>query len=185
MDILPIISYGNPVLKKVAKSINLTYPNLDKLIEVMFKTMQNANGVGLAAPQIGKSIRLFVIDVFDILDEKVNDFIKTSFVFINPVIKKEFGEEFKLKEGCLSIPYIHEEVMRFSKIEITYFDQNFTKKTNIFDGVTARVIQHEYDHLEGVLFLDHLSAFKRKLLQGKLNSIKKGKVKTDYPMFVK
>jgi len=190
--VLPIVVYGDPVLRKVAENIDKNYPDLDKLIKDMFDTMYNANGVGLAAPQVGKSIRLFVVDAspFGEKDEededdelpleerkKLKDFKK---VFINARILNEEGEEWAFSEGCLSIPKIRENVSRMPKIEIEYYDENFVKRRESFDGVRARIIQHEYDHIEGKLFTDRISAFKRRILSGKLNDIASGKITADY-----
>ena len=186
--ILPIVAYGDPVLRKVAKDIPKDYPKLDILIENMFETMYNAYGVGLAAPQIGLPIRLFVIDATafaddDELSEKEKEQL-TGFkkVFINPTIIEETGEEWTFNEGCLSIPDIREDVTRNAIIKIEYFDADFNKHIEEFDGLAARVIQHEYDHIEGVLFTDKLSSLKKRLLKGKLTSISKGKIKIDYKM---
>lgn len=183
--IQPIVIYGDPVLKKRAEDITKDYPKLDKLIDDMFETMHRANGVGLAAPQIGKSIRLFVVDATPFVEDGEEDeeglkgFKK---VFINPEILEESEEEWKFEEGCLSIPGIRGEVSRPEEITIRYMDENFKEYEETFDGLKARIIQHEYDHLEGILFTEHLSAFKRNLLMGKLNAMSKGKVKADYPV---
>jgi peptide deformylase len=188
--ILPIVAYGDPVLKKVAVDIDKTYPKLEEVIENMFETMYNASGVGLAAPQVGLSIRMFVIDGSPFADrdddeeedpkaEGMEDFKK---VFINPIITEESGEDWGFNEGCLSIPKIREEVFRKEEITITYFDEKWKKHTEKFDGYKARIIQHEYDHIEGVLFTDHLSVLKRKLLTKKLGNISKGEIKVDYRM---
>jgi peptide deformylase len=188
--ILPVVAYGDPVLKKEAVEIDKSFEGLDILVENMFETMYNAQGVGLAAPQIGKSIRLFVVDGSPFLedeeDEKdprtegLKDFKK---VFINPIIQDELGEEWGFNEGCLSIPKIREEVYRKEKVVISYFDEhwNFHDKVT-FDGYAARIIQHEYDHIQGVLFTDHLSVLKRKLLTKKLGNISKGLIVVDYRM---
>ena len=188
--ILPIVAYGTPVLKQKATEISVDYPALNELIGNMFETMYNAKGVGLAAPQIGKNIRLFVVDgspFADDEDEKeldpraigIENFKK---VFINPIIEKESGEKWGFNEGCLSIPKIREDVYRHETIEISYFDENWNFHEDSFSGYAARIIQHEYDHLEGVLFTDHLSVLKRKLLQKRLQNISKGAVDTDYKM---
>lgn len=176
--IYPIVAYGDPVLKKKAQDIDQNYKDLPKLIEDMFETMYEAHGVGLAAPQIGLSIRLFVVDGGP-LDEEIKDFKK---VFINPVILEEEGEEWPYEEGCLSIPGIRSEVDRPFKLKLEYYDENWNKKVEEFDGLRARIIQHEYDHIEGVLFVDYLPALKKKLLKGKLTNISKGKVDVDYRM---
>ena len=179
--ILPIVSYGTKVLKQKAQDISSDYPNLERLIEDMFETMYEASGVGLAAPQIGRSIRLFIVDGSPFANEnpEMNGFRK---VFINPKIIEESGEEWSFNEGCLSIPSIREDVSRLSKIRIYYQDQDFNTIEEEFDGTKARIIQHEYDHIEGVLFTDYLSTFKKRLLKRKLNDITKGNVNVDYRM---
>ena len=179
--ILPIVSYGTKVLKQKAQDISSDYPNLEQLIEDMFETMYEASGVGLAAPQIGRSIRLFIVDGSPFSDEnsEMNGFRK---VFINPKIVEESGEEWSFNEGCLSIPNVREDVLRLSKIRICYQDQYFNNLEEEFDGTKARIIQHEYDHIEGVLFTDYLSTFKKRLLKRKLNDISKGNIKVDYRM---
>lgn len=187
--ILPIVAYGDPVLKKEAIEIDKSYPELSMLVENMFETMYNAQGVGLAAPQIGKSIRLFIVDGTPFLDEDAKNDPRTEGlenfkkVFINPVIHAEEGEEWGFNEGCLSIPKIREEVYRKEKVVISYYDENwnFFEKQE-FKGYAARIIQHEYDHVEGVLFTDHLSALKKKLLTKKLGNISKGLIVVDYRM---
>lgn len=186
--ILPIIAYGNPVLKKEATEISKEYPNYQQLLENMFETMYNAHGVGLAAPQIGLSIRVFIVDTRPFSDDdelskdeqkQLQDFKK---VFINAKIVKEEGEEWAFNEGCLSIPDLREEVYRKPSVTITYLDESFTSHTDTFDGLIARVIQHEYDHIEGVLFTDKLSAFKKRLIKGRLSNISKGKIDPGYKM---
>lgn len=188
--ILPIVAYGDPVLKKKAEEIDKDYPELEALIENMFETMYAASGVGLAAPQVGKSIRLFVIDGSpfaeteedeeeDPLAEGMEGFKK---VFINPKILEESGEEWAFNEGCLSIPKIREDVYRQPKIRIHYFDENWKEHEEVFEGYKARIIQHEYDHIEGVLFTDKISAIRRKLISKKLTNISKGLVSVDYRM---
>jgi peptide deformylase len=179
--VYPIVAYGNPVLKKRAKEIDKNYPGLEQLISDMFETMYFSQGVGLAAPQINYSIRLFVTDgkPFTDDDPKMLEFKK---VFINPVMIKEEGDEWKFNEGCLSIPGIREDVDRKEIVHLKYLDENFTEHDEYFEGVAARIIQHEYDHLEGILFIDHLTAFKKRLLKGKLNDISAGKVDVDYKM---
>jgi peptide deformylase len=188
--ILPIVAYGDPVLKKEAEEIDQDYPNLDQLIEDMFETMYEASGVGLAAPQIGKSIRLFVVDgsPFAERDEDeeedpraagIDGFKK---VFINPIIEEESGKEWGFAEGCLSIPKIREEVFRKEKIRISYYDENWQLHEDEYDGYKARIIQHEYDHIEGVLFTDHLSVLKKRLLTKRLANISQGIVHVDYKM---
>ncbi|MCX2678555.1 peptide deformylase [Galbibacter sp. EGI 63066] len=186
--ILPIIAYGDPVLRKVAKEIPEDYPKLDALIANMFETMYNAYGVGLAAPQVGLPMRLFVIDASAFADDEELSDDEREFlqgfkkVFINPKIIEETGEEWVFNEGCLSIPEIREDVTRNAEIKIEYYDANFNKQVEEFDGLAARVIQHEYDHIEGVLFTDKLSSLKKRLLKGKLTNISKGKIKVDYKM---
>ena len=186
--ILPIIAYGDPVLRKVGVEIDKDYPHLSELIENMIETMKNAQGVGLAAPQIGKAIRLFVVDTSPFaededLDETERNFL-ASFkkVFINAKILKEEGEEWPFNEGCLSIPDIREDVFRNEKITIEYVDENFEKHTDEIDGLAARVVQHEYDHIEGILFTDKISSLKKRLIKKKLENISKGKVNPDYRM---
>jgi peptide deformylase len=175
--VLPIVIYGDPVLRKKTEAITPDYPGLKQLIEDMYETMYAANGVGLAAPQIGKAIRLFVTDSSRMDDEEPG--IKQ--VFINPEIIEETEEEWKFEEGCLSIPGIREKVDRPEEIRIKYMDENFKKHDAVYDSIAARVIQHEYDHIEGVLFTDHLTAFKKNLLKGKLKDISKGMVDAKYP----
>lgn len=188
--IVPIVAYGDPVLKKVAQEINKDFPKLQDLIDNMFETMYEASGVGLAAPQIGQSIRLFVVDGSPFAereedeeeDPKAIGMENFKKVFINPIIEKEEGEEWGFHEGCLSIPKIREEVFRKEKITLSYLDEKFKAHKEVFDGYRARIIQHEYDHIEGILFTDHLSALKRKLLTKKLTNISKGEIKVDYRM---
>lgn len=186
--ILPIVAYGDPVLKKQAKEITKDYPNLDTLIDNMFETMYGAYGVGLAAPQIGLSIRLFIVDASPFAEdddlskeekEQLKDFKR---VFINPIILEETGDEWAFNEGCLSIPDVREDVFRQPNIKIQYQDQDFNTHTEELSGLAARVFQHEYDHIEGVLFTDKLSAFKKRLIKGKLTNISKGKINVDYRM---
>ena len=186
--ILPIVAYGAPVLKKEAAEISKDYPNLEQLIENMWETMYASNGVGLAAPQIGLSIRLFVVDTApfsgdDELDEleaiKLKSFKK---VFINPELIEEDGPIWEFNEGCLSIPDVREDVSRHDRIMIHYFDEQFEEQRLMLTGLSARVVQHEYDHIEGVLFTDHLTPLKRRLLKNRLNSISKGTIQVDYPM---
>lgn len=186
--ILPIIAYGHPVLKRKAEVINKDYPKLKELIENMFETMYNASGVGIAAPQIGLSIRLFIVDTNpfgeddSLSDNDRNQLKSFKKIFINPVIIDEKGDEWSFEEGCLSIPNIREGVLRQKQITIQYHDENFNKHTDSFDGLLARVIQHEYDHIEGVLFTDKLSSFKKQLLKKKLLKISSGKLSFDYEM---
>ena len=186
--ILPIVAYGDPVLRKVAVEINADYPELNTLIANMKDTMYNASGVGLAAPQIGKAIRVFLIDASPFADDKdLSEKERTTLknfnrVFINPQIIKEEGEEWVFNEGCLSIPDVREDVLRKEKITIEYQDENFTKHTEVLDGLAARVFQHEYDHIEGVLFTDKLSSLKKRIIKKKLENISKGKIRADYRM---
>jgi len=186
--ILPIVAYGDPVLRKKAADITKDYPKLTELIDNMWETMYGAHGVGLAAPQIGLAIRLFVIDASPFADDEelteedrkqLTDFKQ---IFINPVIEEETGDEWPFNEGCLSIPDVREDVSRNENIVITYYDANFEKRTEEYSGIAARVIQHEYDHIEGILFTDKLSGLKKRLLKGKLSNISKGKIKVDYRM---
>lgn len=177
--IYPIIAYGDPVLKKVAQDIEKGSIDVQQLAADMFETMYESSGVGLAAPQIGKSIRMFVVDGEPLDEEALKDFKK---VFINPVILEENGEKWGFEEGCLSIPGIRAEIMRNAKLKIRYFDTDWNEHVEEYDGLAARIIQHEYDHLEGVLFTDYLSAMKRRLLKSKLTDISRGQVKADYRM---
>lgn len=186
--ILPIVAYGDPVLKKKAKEIEKEYPKLEELLENMFETMYAAHGVGLAAPQIGLPIRLFLVDAEPFSeDEELSEEEREQLkgfkkVFINATILEETGEEWSFTEGCLSIPDIREDVFRNEIIKIRYWDENFKEHTEIYNGLAARVIQHEYDHIEGVLFTDKLSSLKKRLIKGKLSNISKGKVNADYRM---
>jgi len=186
--ILPIVAYGDPVLRKTCKAIDKEYPNFSELIDNMWETMYNASGVGLAAPQIGLAIRLFVIDTSAFSDddglsaEEQKELAKFKKVFINAVIEEEKGEDWVFNEGCLSIPDVREDVTRKDAISISYFDENFKKQTEIYDGLRARVIQHEYDHIEGILFTDKLSSLKKRLLKKRLTNISKGKISIDYRM---
>lgn len=187
--ILPIVAYGDPILKKECEEIDENYPNLKQLISDMFETMYKAKGVGLAAPQIGKNIRLFIVDGSPFaedeeeednpLAEGIDNFKK---VFINPIIEEEVGEEWPFQEGCLSIPKIRENVSRKPDITVSYYDENWELKEESYSGYAARIFQHEYDHIEGVLFTDYLSPLKRKLIQKKLNNITNGEIEIDYKM---
>jgi peptide deformylase len=190
--ILPIVVYGDPVLRKVCVNIEKDHAGLEKLIADMFDTMNNASGVGLAAPQIGKAIRLFIVDTHPFVDsddeedddeftkEEREQLEKFKRVFINARMIEEVGEEWKFNEGCLSIPKIREDVSRNEEITLEYYDENFKKHTETFNGLIARVIQHEYDHIEGKLFTDKISPLRRKLISGKLTDISKGKIGADY-----
>ena len=186
--LLPIIAYGHPVLKRKAEVINKDYPKLLELIDNMFETMYNANGVGIAAPQIGLSVRLFIVDTNPFSeDESLSDEERSQLksfkkIFINPKILDQNGDEWSFEEGCLSIPHIRESVFRQESIKIQYFDENFTQYIESYDGLLARVIQHEYDHIEGILFTDKLSSFKKQLLKKKLLKISSGKLSFDYEM---
>ena len=180
--ILPIVAYGDPVLRKEAEDIDPNYEGLSDFIQNMWETMDNAEGVGLAAPQVGRAIRLFVIDASGFADEdpSLADFKK---VFINPVITEEFDEEWVFNEGCLSIPGVREDVKRHAKLTITYFDEHFKKhEEEEFDGMAARIIQHEYDHIEGILFTDRISALRKRMVKKKMEEISKGEVKVGYKM---
>lgn len=177
--ILPIRAYGDPVLRRKCVEITADYPDLPKLIEDMFETMYASNGVGLAAPQVGRDIRLFVLDTEAFEDQKGKGVKKT---FINATVLQEEGKEWEFEEGCLSIPKIRENVNRKPDLRIRYQDEQFNWKEESYSGMAARVIQHEYDHIEGILFVDHLSAFKKQLLKGKLHNISKGKIEVDYKM---
>jgi len=177
--IYPIVAFGNPSLRKESVVIDKDYKDLDKLIEDMFETMQVSDGVGLAAPQIGKSIRLFVIDASPMAeDDPLLDGFKK--VFINAKIVEEYGDEWAFTEGCLSLPGIREDVYRPSNVKIEYYDENFEFHSEEYDGIKARIIQHEYDHLDGVLFVDHIAPLRKRLLKARLSSIEKGKVKAEY-----
>jgi peptide deformylase len=179
--IYPITAYGDPVLKEPAQDIPKDYEGLNVLIEDMFTTMYHAHGVGLAAPQISKGIRLFVIDSEPMMDEG-DEGKGVKKAFINPEIIEEDGDEWGFEEGCLSIPGVREVVYRPERIVIRYFDQDWNEHTDTYDGMTARVIQHEYDHIEGILFTDHLSGLTKRLIKNKLTKISKGEVDADYRM---
>ncbi|MCC6289792.1 MAG: peptide deformylase [Chitinophagaceae bacterium] len=187
--ILPIAAYGSPVLRTVCKNITADYKDLNNLIEDMWETMYASSGVGLAAPQINRDIRLFVIDsrqIFEGMDEedkkKYIDIPGIKQVFINAHIKELNGDEWAYNEGCLSIPKIREDVYRNEEVTLEYADEQFQLHTQTFKGITARVILHEYDHIEGKLFIDYLKPLKRRLIKGKLEDISKGKVRVDYRM---
>ena len=186
--ILPIIAYGDPVLRKVGIDIDKDYPDLDILIENMRETMVNANGVGLAAPQIGKSIRLFIINAAPFSEDNELEAEERAFlatfdkVFINAKILKEEDDEWVFNEGCLSIPDINEDVFRQERITVEYLDEKFEKHTEVFDGLAARIFQHEYDHIEGILFTDKISSLKKRLIKKKLENISKGKISPKYRM---
>ena len=186
--ILPIVAYGDPVLKKKAKDIPEDYPKLEELINSMWDTMYNAYGVGLAAPQVGLPIRMFMIDPApfaedeELAEEEKKTLMDLRKVFINPQITEEEGEEWAFSEGCLSIPEVREDVFRQPEITIEYYDEEFNKHTEKYSGLAARVIQHEYDHIEGILFTDKLSSLKKRLIKSKLANISKGKINVEYKM---
>lgn len=187
--ILPIVAYGHPVLRKVTDDITPDYPQLDKVIEDMWETMYASSGVGLAAPQVNRPVRLFIVDTEQMF-RNMNDEEKADYpgdegikaVFINAHIAELEGDEWPYNEGCLSIPKIREDIYRQESITLRFFDEQFAEHTKTFTGLTARVILHEYDHIEGKLFIDHISPLKRKLMKGRLNDISKGKVSVDYKM---
>ncbi len=189
--VLPIVAYGDPVLRKVGAEIDENYSGLETLIENMFETMYAATGVGLAAPQVGKAIRLFIVDASPFAEDKddddkpikgnlqLKDFKK---IFINAKVVNEVGEEWKFNEGCLSIPKIREDVFRRPKIRIQYYDEKFKYHDEEYEGVAARIIQHEYDHIEGKLFTDRINPLRKRLLKGKLSDISKGNIDVAYKM---
>ncbi len=187
--IFPIVAYGHPVLRKVAQDITPDYPGLAKFIEDMWETMYASAGVGLAAPQVNKDVRLFVVDTVQMFSpmkeserKEYQDAPGIKEVFINAHVMNLDGEEWLYNEGCLSIPKIREDILRRRIVALQYQDENFQTHEKIFEGLTARVILHEYDHLEGKLFIDHVSPLKRKLMRGKLGDISKGKISVDYKM---
>lgn len=186
--ILPVIAYGDPVLRKVGKEIEKDDPKVEALIENMFETMYASSGIGIAAPQVGVAVRLFIVDATPFeddeeLSEEEREFLSTfKHVFINAKMIEETGEEWAFNEGCLSIPDVREDVFRQDTIKIEYDDVNFERQTMVVSGIAARIIQHEYDHIEGVLFTDLLSPLKKRLIKGKLSNISKGKIKVDYRM---
>ncbi|MBS1729646.1 MAG: peptide deformylase [Bacteroidetes bacterium] len=187
--VLPIVAYGADILRTKSSDITADYPNLEKLLSDMEETLYASNGVGLAAPQINKPIRLFLVDskqIFDNQEEedkgKYADEPGIKKIFINAKIKSLDGEDWNYNEGCLSIPKIREDVMRPESVTVEYLDENFQPHTETFYGLTARIIQHEYDHIEGKLFIDYLKPLKKKMLRGKLNDISNGKVRVDYKM---
>ncbi len=187
--ILPIVAYGHPILRKQALDIAPDYPGLEKLVEDMWETMYASSGVGLAAPQVNRDIRLFVVDTEQMFrnmdEEEVTEFDDApgyKGVFINAHIVETEGEEWPYNEGCLSIPKIREDVYRDEAVTLNYLDENLEPQNRRFSGLTARVILHEYDHIEGRLFIDHISPLKRKLMKGKLNDISRGRVSVDYKM---
>jgi peptide deformylase len=189
--ILPIVAYGHPVLRKVAKEIDQDFPGLQKFIEDMWETMYASNGVGLAAPQVNRDIRLFVVDssqIFSNMEEEERkaenypDDPGIKQVFINAHIVEEAGEDWPYNEGCLSIPRIREDIYRAEEVTLEYYDEAFIKHTKTFSGITGRIILHEYDHIDGKLFIDYISPLKRKLLKRKLDDISKGAIQVDYKM---
>jgi peptide deformylase len=188
--ILPIVAYGHPVLRKMATDITPDYPGLDKLIADMWDTMYGSSGVGLAAPQINRDIRLFVIDSAQIFanrdeddeEEEYPDAPGTKGVFINAHIVEEAGDDWAYNEGCLSIPKVREDIYRAEEVTLRYLDETFTEQTKTFNGITGRIILHEYDHIDGKLFIDHLPPLKRKLLKRKLDTISRGGIRVDYRM---
>jgi peptide deformylase len=179
--ILPVVAYGHPVLKKRAVEIEADHPNLKGLIEDMLETMYQSDGVGLAAPQVNQSIRLFIVDCspFEETYPEAKDFKR---VFINAKIYNEEGEEWTFNEGCLSFPGLREDIIRKPIVHMTYMDENFQPRDERFEGINARVIQHEYDHIEGVVFVDRISSLKKMILKGRLNDISKGNVEVAYKM---
>ncbi|MDA3616248.1 peptide deformylase [Polluticaenibacter yanchengensis] len=187
---LPIVAFGSPILRKVAEEIDENYPDLKTFIQNMWDTMYGSYGVGLAAPQVNKSIRIFVVDSKQVVENFEDEEDKVKYandpgikqVFINPEIEAFIGEEEPYTEGCLSIPKIREDVKRPASVKVSYFDEDFNKHTEVLHGISARVFQHEFDHLDGKLFIDYLSPLKRKLMKGKLLDISNLKVRTDYRM---
>jgi len=186
---LPIVAFGNPVLRKIAENITPEYPDLKKFIDDMWETMYTSKGVGLAAPQVNRAIRLFVMDSKQIFENqededkgKYDDEPGIRKIFINPKVIELSGKERPYNEGCLSIPKIREDVFRPEAVLIEYLDSTFQPKKELYTGLTARIIQHEYDHLEGKLFIDYLKPLRKKMLQSKINDISKGKVRVDYKM---
>lgn len=188
--ILPIVAYGDPILRKKAAMISKEYPGLETLIEHLFETMYAASGIGLAAPQVGHSIRIFVVDTIPVLknldkEDPDHDFkgeAGLKEVFINAKLIEKGGEEWRYNEGCLSIPKIREDIVRTDEVTLEYEDQYFNKQRTLFSGLAGRVIQHEYDHIEGILFTDHLTPLKKRLLKKKMENISKGLVDVDYKM---
>jgi peptide deformylase len=186
--ILPIVAYGDPVLRKKAKNILPEHPHFKDILENMWETMYNAKGLGLAAPQVGLPIRLFLVDTFpfsddpDFTKEEATELSQFKKAFINAEIIEENGEEWAFNEGCLSIPNVTEDVFRKEEVVIRYLDENFIEHTQTYHGMIARVIQHEYDHIEGILFTDKISSLKKRLIKGKLSNISKGKTSVEYRM---
>ena len=187
--ILPVVAYGSPILRKVCDDITPGYPGLEKLLADMWETLYNSNGVGLAAPQINKPIRLFIVDTIQIVEDfneedksKYPNEVPIKQVFINARKIEDTGDLWPYNEGCLSIPKVREDIQRTTHVRISYMDEHFIQHEGVFHGITARVIQHEYDHIEGKLFIDYLSQLKKRLIKKKLDEISMGKVKTDYKM---
>ncbi len=186
--ILPIVAYGDAVLRKKGKEVTKDYPHLQQLIDNMWETMYNASGVGLAAPQVGLPIRLFLVDATpfaddeELTEEEREQLDGLKKVFINAEMVEETGNEWPFNEGCLSIPDVREDVFRNQTITIKYMDEDFNKKVDSYSGIAARIIQHEYDHIEGILFTDKLSSLKKRLIKNKLDKISKGLIKVDYKM---
>lgn len=186
--ILPILAYGDPILRKKGKKITKDFPELEEFIDNMFETMYSAFGIGLAAPQLGLSICLFIVDASsfeddDEISEEERKFLGTfKQVFINPKMLDESGDEWSFNEGCLSIPEIREDVFRKKNIKIEFYDEKFNKHVKEFNGIAARIIQHEYDHINGILFTDKLSVLKKRLIKGKLENISRGKIEVEYRM---
>jgi peptide deformylase len=182
--VYPIVVYGSPILRQIAKEISADYPNLKEFISDMFETMLQSDGMGLAAPQIGKSIRIFVVDTSTLESEEDPTLKDFKQVFINPKLTIAGDETEVMNEGCLSLPKIYEDVDRYNKIRITYYDENWNFHEEVYEGLKARIIQHEYDHLDGVLFIDKIAPLRRKLLKGRLHDISKCKVDTKYKIKV-
>lgn len=181
--ILPIVAYGTPVLREETEEIDENYPDLKLLIEDMWETMYASKGVGLAAPQIGKAIRLFIVDASGFNEDGDHPELENfKRVFINPIIIEETGKEWKFEEGCLSIPGIREDVSRKPTVTIEYFNEKFELIEETIDGIAARVVQHEYDHIEGVLFTDKINPLRKRFIKGKLNDIAKGNIQVNYRM---
>lgn len=187
--ILPIIAYGSSVLRKVCDDISPDYPELQKLLADMWETLYNSNGVGLAAPQINRAIRLFIVDTVQIVEDfneedkrKYPNEVPLKQVFINAQVMEETGKLWAYNEGCLSIPKVREDIQRTTYVRLRYMDENFQEQEGVFHGMAARVIQHEYDHIQGKLFIDYLSPLKKRLIKKKLDDISAGKIRTDYKM---
>ena len=187
--ILPVVAYGSPILRKICEEITPEYPELKKLLSDMWETLYNSNGVGLAAPQINKPIRLFIVDTVQVVDDfdaedkrKYPGEVPLKQIFINARKIEETGDMWPYNEGCLSIPKVREDIQRTSHVRLSYLDENFVEHEDVFHGIAARVIQHEYDLIEGKLFIDYLSQLKKRLIKKKLDDISSGRIKTDYRM---